>query len=240
MAFERISPLTLDGLPKYLSFGYHRLIEHVVYTFVELNLADRLVNAKSDQGMTVQEIIGDDSLNWNADMLYRILRSCVDAGIVEKVNDDKHFALTQSGRMLTSDHPSHARDIFLYALEPLITSAANQLPDIVRNQDTGSGIARVTNGLNLYQFLSQPNQKHLSNIFSNAMTAISISSGKSLVKNVDFDRFTTLIDIGGGSGAYLAQILEHYPSIEHGIVLDLPHVINQATNSEEFKSRMIP
>ncbi|CAF3747344.1 unnamed protein product [Rotaria sp. Silwood1] len=240
MAFKRISPLTLDGLSKYFSFGYHRLIEHAVYTFGELNVADRLVNAKSDQGMTVQEIIGDNSLNWNSDMLYRILRSCADAGIVEKVNDDKHFVLTQSGRMLTSGHPSHARDFLLYALGPLVTSAANQLPDIVRNQGTGSGIARVTNGLNLYQFLSQPNQKHLSDIFSGAMAAVSISSGKSLVENVDFDRFTTLIDIGGGSGAYLAQILEHYPSIEHGIVLDLPHVINQTTNSEEFKSRMIP
>jgi hypothetical protein len=240
MAFELISPFTLDGLPKYLSLTYHRFIEHAVFTFGELNLADRLVNAKPDQGMTVQEIMGDERLNWNTDLLYRVLRSCVDAGLVERVNDDKHFVLTESGRMLTSDHPSHARDLLRYILGPLINSAANQLPNIVRNEGAGSGIARVTGGLDLYKFFSQPDQQHLSAIFSGAMTALSTSTDTKLVAGLDLDGFATLIDIGGGSGTYLAQILEYYPSIEHGIVFDLPHVINQVENGEEFKSRMIP
>lgn len=240
MAFEPVSPLTLAGMPKYFSAVYHRLIEYAMFTFAELNLADRLVNAVPDQGMTVQEVIGCERSDWNADLLYRILRSCTDAGIVERVNDEKHFVLTQSGRMLTSDHPSHARDLICWMLGPLNTSGAYQIPNLVRNEGTGSGITRVLGGIEMYTFLSQPDQRGLLDLFNGAMTAFSAYTGTKLVTGVDFGRFETLIDIGSSSGAYVAQILEHYPSIKQGIVFDLPHVINQVKNGEEFKLRKIP
>ncbi len=92
----------------------------------------------------------------------------------------------------------------------------------------------------MYTFLSQPDQKDLSDTFNNAMTAFSTYTGTKLVTGVDFGRFKTLLDIGSNSGAYVAQILEHYPTIKQGIVFDLPHVINQVKNGKEFKSRIIP
>ncbi|CAF4081091.1 unnamed protein product [Rotaria sordida] len=240
MASERISPLILDGLSKYLSIATHRFIEYAIFAFVELNLADRLVNAVPDQGLTVQEIMSDERSSWNADLLYRVLRSCADGGIVERINDDKHFVLSQSGRMLTSDHPSHARDFLRWILGPLNSNAGNQLPNLVCNEGTGSGFTRFTDGLDLYTFLCRSDQSDLMTIFNGAMTTVSAVTGTKLVINSDFGRFATLVDIGGSSGIYLAQILEHYPSIEQGIVFELPGVINQVKNGEEFKLRNIP
>ncbi|CAF4268705.1 unnamed protein product, partial [Adineta steineri] len=52
MTFAPTSPLTIDGLPKFLSMGYHRLLDRATYTFAELGLADRLVNALPNQGLT--------------------------------------------------------------------------------------------------------------------------------------------------------------------------------------------
>jgi hypothetical protein len=72
------------------------------------------------------------------------------------------------------------------------------------------------------------------------MTAFSMETGAQLVTGVDFGRFQTIVDLGGNRGTFLAQILHNYPTIQHGIVFDLPHIINQYSNGEDFKSREIP
>ena len=115
MAFAPVSPLVVEGFPKFLSVAYHRMIESAVIAFIDLNLPDRLLHAAPNQGFTLDEIIGIDGHSvWNKDVLYRILRACTVIGVVKEVNDEKHFALTESGAMLTSDHPSHARDLFKF------------------------------------------------------------------------------------------------------------------------------
>jgi hypothetical protein len=106
MAFAPVSSLTIDGLNKFLSMTYHHFINQAIYTFAELRLADQLIHAVPDRGLTVEEIIDDDRKQWNSQLLYRILRACVYGGIVQLVNDDKHFILTSSRIMMTSDHPS--------------------------------------------------------------------------------------------------------------------------------------
>jgi hypothetical protein len=240
MAFAPVSPLTIDGLNKFLSMKYHQYINYAIYTFAELGIADRLIHAASDRGFTIEEIIGDDRQQWNSQLLYRILRACVYGGIVELINDDKHFILTQSGLMMTSDHPSHVRDHTLFIFGPVLSGASLQLPNIVRGEGTGTGVARVSGGLDFYTLISQPDQKEFLSIFSGSMTTGSVQTGANLVAGVDFGRFKTMVDIGGNRGTFLAQILENYPTVQYGIVFDLPPVINQYSNGEEFKSREIP
>jgi len=239
MAFAPVSPLTIDGLNKFLSIGYHQFINWAIYTFAELGIADRLIHATPDHGLTIEEIMGDDRQQWNSQLLYRVLRTCVCGGIVELINDDKHFILTQSGSMMTSDHPSHVRDYILFSLGSVLYGASQQLPNIVRGEGTGTGVARISGGYDLYMLLSQPDQKELLSIFSGTMTTWSMQCGTKLVAGVDFDRFKTMVDLGGNRGTFLAQILEHYPTIQHGIVFDLPQVIDQVNNGEEFKLREI-
>jgi hypothetical protein len=40
----------------------------------------------------------------------------------------------------------------------------------------------------------------------------------------DFSGIRTLVDVGGGHGAFIAAILSAYPTM-HGILFDLPHVV---------------
>jgi hypothetical protein len=92
MAFAPISPLTVDGFPKFLSMAYHRMIESFIVAFIDLNLPDKLVHAAPNQGLILDEIIGtDDHSTWNKDVLYRVLRACIITGVVKRVNDDKHL-----------------------------------------------------------------------------------------------------------------------------------------------------
>jgi hypothetical protein len=239
MAFAATSALTLDGLPKFLSMTYHELINWAVYAFAELGIADRLVHAAPAHGFTVQEIVGDDRPQWNSDLLYRILRTCIYGGLVETTNDDKHFILTQSGMMMTSDHPSHVRDHIRWSFGPIFTGACLQLPNIVRGEGTGTGVARISGGIDFYTLMGQPDQKELLSMFSGSMTTFSMQTGSRLVAGVDFGRFKTMVDFGGSRGTLLAQILQSYPTIQQGIVFDLPHIVDQFKNGEEFESRKI-
>ena len=238
MAFAPVSPLVVDGLAKFLSLAYHRMIESAIFTFVDLNLADLLVNAPFDRGLTVDEIINKGGQStWNKEILYRILRPCIDAGIVERVNDDKHFVLTESGAMLTSNHLSHARDLIKLMLGPEITSTASQLSSLARGE--GPSGTFLTYGVDLYTLLSRPDQKEYLDTFNGAMTAFTLQTGDRLVSAIDFGRFETLVDIGGNRGTFMAQILQYYPSVKHGITFDLLQVINEVNNGEEFELQKI-
>ena len=242
MTFAPVSPLTVDGLPKFLSIAYHRLLDRATFTFAELGIADRLVNASPDQGLTAQEIIGNKRPEWNCDLLYRVLCACIDVGIVERVKtviDDKHFVLTPSGMMLTSNHPSHARDLIRFYLGPTSNCAGYQLLNLVRGQCTGDGFAGIASGLDIITFLSQADNQDLRGLFNGAMTCFSTYTGDQLVTGVDFSRFKTIVDVGGNRGTFLAQILQCHQAIQHGFLLDIPSCIAVTRSGEEFESRKI-
>ena len=50
---------------------------------------------------------------------------------------------------------------------------------------------------------------------------------KILVNYKGFEGISTLVDMGGNSGASLSMVTSKYPTIK-GINFDLPHVINEA------------
>lgn len=103
-----------------------------------------------------------------------------------------------------------------------------------------TGIGHISGGLDFYALMGQPDRKEFSSIFSGAMATFSTQTGAKLVYSVDFGHFKRIADLGGSRETFLAQILEYYPTIEHGIVFDLPHIINLFNNSDEFLSRQIP
>jgi hypothetical protein len=50
----------------------------------------------------------------------------------------------------------------------------------------------------------------------------------------DFSQFNTVIDIGGGQGKFLSNILKDNPNVQ-GILFDLPHAIQSAKESANVK-----
>ena len=91
----------------------------------------------------------------------------------------------------------------------------------------------------MYTFLSQFNNKESLKIYSSTMMAMSHYINPRLVTGVDYDRFLTLADFGGNSGVFLAQILQNHPKIQHGIIFDLPHVIDKSGRTEKSLNHLI-
>ena len=68
---------------------------------------------------------------------------------------------------------------------------------------------------------------------------MSTYSGQPVVNAVDFSRFNTIVDIGGGLGYLLSRILEKYFTIKQGICFDLSNVIEHSKTENEFEKRKI-
>ena len=64
-------------------------------------------------------------------------------------------------------------------------------------------------------------------IFNDAMTGNSRSESQAVLEAYDFSRFKCVVDIGGGQGLLLKEILFACPSAR-GVLFDQPHVIASA------------
>ena len=61
-------------------------------------------------------------------------------------------------------------------------------------------------------------------VFDAAMTALSGAEARWVVEAYDFGGFGTVVDIGGGRGRLLAEVLARNPGVQ-GILFDQPHVV---------------
>ncbi|CAF1332668.1 unnamed protein product [Adineta ricciae] len=95
-------------------------------------------------------------------------------------------------------------------------------------------------GCSAFEYMKKEENKEYAHIFNNGMLTYTYYTAESIVSTVDFSRFNTLVDIGGGLGTLLVSIMEKYQNL-HGILFDLDHVIQNAKsiNPNEFQRRQI-
>lgn len=94
-----------------------------------------------------------------------------------------------------------------------------------KSMRTGQPAVNILYNQSLYEYLTEhPDEGQ---IFDNAMGNLSMMGIPSIIHSVDFSRFHTVIDVGGGNGTLLLKILEQYPSL-HGVLFERPKVIEQA------------
>ena len=61
------------------------------------------------------------------------------------------------------------------------------------------------------------------------MDAVTALDSANILAAYDFSRFHSIVDVGGGNGAFIAQVLSHYPNLSEQLA-DLPHVVSLATS----------
>jgi hypothetical protein len=152
--------------------------------------------------------------------LYRLLRAVASAGILVESPTDR-FALTPLGQTLRSDLPESMRAIARMAgrfrAEPWI--------EIVHSVRTGQTAFQKVHGASLYEYLSSYREEGA--VFAAAMTCLSKLDASAVAAAYDFSGIKTAVDVGGGQGTFLAEIIRSKPSIR-GIVFDRPAVVEQA------------
>jgi hypothetical protein len=121
--------------------------------------------------------------------------------------------------MLCSDHPQRLRDGALLLPAPFLWRPLGDLYESVR---TGEPAFQRVFGQRFFEYLAtHPGDAA---VFNAAMTQGIAWSTPALLAAYDFSRFERLVDVGGGEGALLRDILAATPRLR-GLLFDLPAVV---------------
>lgn len=152
----------------------------------------------------------------------RYLRMLVELDLVALV-DGRH-TVTDTGAAFCSDHPGRVRDLVLMQSDPTSIAAWHELAEALRD---GEGTYERVNGRSHWAHLAaHPEQER---IFNAAMARRGAVQAAVLLDSGTLDGVSSVVDVGGGRGAMLAELLEARPQLT-GAVADRPSVAEEATS----------
>ncbi|HUK34455.1 MAG TPA: methyltransferase [Vicinamibacterales bacterium] len=186
-----------------------------LYAAITLNIADHL----SAGPKTMAELAKASGAN--EDALYRTLRLLSSLGIFEEVGP-KTFALTPAADLLRTDAPGSLRGMAVFLPDPLHYRIYG---NIMHSVSTGRPAADFTLGMPVFQYLEK--DQAYSQVFNDAMTALSAPVAGAAIDVYDFSGIGTLVDVAGGHGEVLMSILKAHPKVR-GVLADLGHVVEGA------------
>ena len=182
----------------------------------ELGVVDAL-----DEPRTLDELATRTSSD--PDALARLLRVMTDLGLVAA--EDGRFAATGRGEVLRVGHPSGLRNLALMQTELPNLSAWRHLADAIRS---GTSVFEKLHGQSSWQWLaSHPEQEA---VFNAAMARRAALQATAIRAAVDLSSVGLVVDVGGGQGALLADLLTGAGSLR-GLVADRPEVTAAATDA---------
>jgi hypothetical protein len=189
-----------------------------LYVAAEIGIADQL----ADDARGVDDLA--HSCRVNAEALLRLLQMLAALRIVKREHDDR-FALTPSGEFLRTGVTGSMRSMVRFLAGPWVARIRTaRLQRANRRTSFRSRLGRI-------EFRLLGPQPDVSKIHDEAMAGLTAMEAARVLTGYDFSSFRTLVDVGGGNGAFLAAILRQLPSAR-GIVAELPHVVGLA--SSEF------
>jgi hypothetical protein len=195
-----------------------------VSTAAALGLADRLAGGAKSAGELARELGCDQAA------LGTLLRFLVGVGVVESTQAGA-FALTEAGAELRSDR--------LGALAAFLGSPEqwdpwSRLRDAVR--DGGPTPFERVHGAALYDYLAR--DEPAARRYDRAIDAFTRHEAERLSAAFDFGAAQTVVDVGGGRGSLLLELLRRWPHLR-GVLVDLPHVVERAAPrlAAEFAGR---
>jgi hypothetical protein len=210
------TPATAPTLPanvRVFEIAAATVVARALWVAAEFGIADHLENAPRG----VAELAS--VTRTDADALYRILRLLTTVGVFEE-HDGRHFGHTDMSRTLRTDHPTRTRaavqmlgsDGMYRALGAMNVSA-----------QTGGTAWEAAMGEPIFDWLAH--EPAAAALFNDAM--IGIHGGEPPAVAAAYPFAGTVIDVGGGSGNMIVNVLRRHPNAR-GVTYDMPHVVAEA------------
>ncbi|MFC7327925.1 methyltransferase [Marinactinospora rubrisoli] len=149
----------------------------------------------------------------DAQAMLRLLRAMAALGLLAE-NAPGRFSPTVAGSLLRTDLPGSVHAFVLMLTDPALTRAWEHLEVSIR---TGRTAFDGVFGTDFFSYLGE--DAELSARFNTAMSDTTRATAAALPEYCDFGRFRTVVDVGGGDGTLLAQVLSAHPALR-GIVFD--------------------
>lgn len=187
------------------------VVSRAIYVAAELGVADLI----KDQPKDSQTIA--DEIDANPKSLYRLMRMLAGHNIFREEDEGK-FSLTPLGECLTSDHPDSLRAFICQEDEPRWRSIGRLKSSVINGLPAFDQIY----GKNYFEYLAvDPKMNYR---FELGMSNLTIEEDELIANILPAGDANTLVDVGGGRGGFIAEILKKNPSL-HGILFELPHVV---------------
>ncbi|HEX8774049.1 MAG TPA: methyltransferase [Pyrinomonadaceae bacterium] len=206
-------PLPPEAFLTQMAFG--ALMTQALYVAAKLGVADLIAEGPK----SVSELAAATETNESA--LYRVLRSLAGVGVFRETFP-KVFALTPQAGPLRSDVPNSIRNGAIFMGEEWHWRVWGDMLYSVRTGKPAWG--HIHGGEVFDYFAANPEQ---SEIFNRAMTDMSMATAPAVVDAYNFSGIKTLVDIAGGHGYLLSQVLKANPAMK-GILFDVEPVVSGA------------
>ncbi|GAB2693352.1 methyltransferase [Nocardia thraciensis] len=190
-----------------MNMMFGTICSQVVGAAARLGLADHLGDAE----LTPAELAAATGTHPGA--LARLLRALAALDLVTETRAGA-FGLSETGMLLRTDRPDSQAAAALLFTDPAMLRAWERPEDAVR---TGRPTFEGLYGTDFFGFLAANPQ--LSQRFNTTMRQITLPIAQLLPASYEFTRHRTLVDVGGGDGTVLSEILRAVPGLR-GVLFD--------------------
>lgn len=178
----------------------------------QLGVADHL----GDEPRPVEELA--EATGTNPDFLHRVLRLLATMNIFRQ-EEDGRFSLQPLGQGLRTDSRSSARwGVVMSSMNTHWFSAF----DLAQSMRTGKPVFNELFGKSYFDYVAEDEKAGAE--FHGGMGSFSGAARRLALDAYDFPATGTVVDVGGGQGGFLRDILLRNPGL-NGVLLDQAHVL---------------
>ncbi len=164
--------------------------------------------------------------------LYRVLRALASVGVFAETTG-RRFKLTPIAATLQTGVPASMHGWALMINEKYHWDAWEELLYGVK---TGELPFLKAHGVQPFEYLEKhPEDRE---VFGESMTSLSRTENPTIAAAYQFSGVRTLVDVGGGHGSLLAEILKANPKLK-GVLFDQPSVIARAQKDQHVTAKGI-
>ena len=194
-------------------------LSRAIHVAAEVGIADKLGDG------TVAVSILAEATGTKAATLRRLLHFLSAYRIFEEASPD-NFRNTELSTVLRDNHPQSVR-ANLQRFGAFWWSAVGDLEHSLR---TGEAAFVHIHGVPFFRYLRDNADVQLR--FDRGMARISDADDAAIAAAYEFGGFRQIVDLGGGRGGLLVQILKRAPNAT-GVLFEQPQVLDRATRLEE-------
>jgi ubiquinone/menaquinone biosynthesis C-methylase UbiE len=155
----------------------------------------------------------------HAESLFRVLRALVSVGVLA-ADSENRFSNTPVSETLITDAPGSLR---WFTISELGQEHYPAWGNLMHSVKTGEIAFDNFFGNDIWAYFR--NNPEDATVFNNSMSGITAALNESLRSVYDFSKFKTVVDVGGGHGGLIKEILKSNPNAK-GILFDAAEVIN--------------
>lgn len=206
---------TVHPAQRIVDLGFGFIFSAALSTAAELGVADRLTQGPRSAASLAEE------LGVDARSLYRVLRLLASVEVFSE-DDTGRFSLTPAADCLRTDTPGSLRSAVLMLTQRIFWAPAGELTETVR---TGRNPFERIFGASFFDFLTKDATQGA--IFHRGMSSLSDMENGPIAGSYDFTPVRRVVDVGGGHGGFLLEVLEAAPHVR-GVLYDHRHVLAEA------------